>query len=249
MRVLMVLTTAERARRSVMRRLGVACDVAVLDSSTLRLRRADGTSTTIDISGANNEPGGNAHQLLQQYDAVLVYGDGRLSGNQANSRTANWTKFSPCPPIVYHRIALTQQSLSAAGVTLPSDFPIRTVDASNLPSSAETDAFRLQTNTTAGGQPLRTAAIRVQFTRENRHAYLPAYHVAETSSNDFTPVWLYRLDLAKHSALGANGEILATPISEDLAFPTDAFVAALPALVLLPPASPFVHRAAAGRKD
>jgi hypothetical protein len=121
MRVLVITTTLdlERQRRNVMRRLGVACDVAALDASTLRLRRADGTSTTIDISGANNEPGGNAHQLLQQYDAVLVYGDGRLSGNQANSRTANWTKFSPCPPIVYHRISLTTQSLSAAGVTCP----------------------------------------------------------------------------------------------------------------------------------
>jgi hypothetical protein len=160
---------------------------------------------------------------LQQYDAVLVYNDGRL--NAGNSRVANWTKFSPCPPIVYHRINLATQNLSALGVTLPSDFPIRTVDASNLPSSAEADAFRLQTNTTAGVSPFRTAGIRVQFTRENRQAYLPAYHVAETSTSDFTPVWLYRLDLAKHSALGANGEILATPISEDLAFPPDAFVA------------------------
>jgi len=227
MRVLVVTTDLafERQRRNVMQRLGIACDYATLSGSTLTLQRADGTRASVDISGANNEPNGNAHQLLQQYDAVLVYGDGRLSGTQPNSRTANWTKFSPCPPIVYHRIALTQQSLSAAGVTLPSDFPIRTVDASNLPSSAEADAFRLQTNTTANGQPLRTAAIRVQFTRENRQAYLPAYHVAETSAADVTPVWLYRLDLAKHSALGANGEILATPISEDLAFPTDAFVA------------------------
>jgi len=228
MRVLMVLAGAEREerqRRSVMRRLGVACDVARLSGTTLLLRRADGTSTTIDISGANNGPDGNAHQLLQQYDAVLVYGDGRLNGNQPNSRLANWVKFSPCPPIVYHRINLTAQSLSAAGVTLPSDFPIRTVDASNLPSSAEADAFRLQTNTTANGLPFRTAAIRVQFTRENRQAYLPAYHIAETSTADVTPVWLYRLDLAKHSGLGVNGEILATPISEDLAFPPDAFVA------------------------
>jgi hypothetical protein len=65
MRVLMVLAGAERERRNVMRRLGVACDVAVFAASTLRLRRADGTSATIDISGANNEPNGNAHQLLQ----------------------------------------------------------------------------------------------------------------------------------------------------------------------------------------
>ena len=215
----------DRQRRAVMRRLGVTCDVARLSGTTLLLRRADGTSTTIDINGANNEPDGNAHQLLQQYDAVLVYGDGRLNATQGNTRFANWVKFSPCPPIVYHRVTLTQQSLNATDVTLPSDFPIRTVNASSLPSSAEADAFRLQTNATANGQALKTAGIRVQFTRENRQAYLPAYHIGETSPFDFTPVWLYRLDLAKHSALGANGEILATPISEDLAFPTDAFVA------------------------
>jgi len=161
----------DRQRRAVMRRLGVTCDVARLSGTTLLLRRADGTSTTIDINGANNEPDGNAHQLLQQYDAVLVYGDGRLNATQGNTRFANWVKFSPCPPIVYHRVTLTQQSLNATDVTLPSDFPIRTVNASSLPSSAEADAFRLQTNATANGQALKTAGIRVQFTRENRQVF------------------------------------------------------------------------------
>ncbi|MCL6536254.1 MAG: hypothetical protein K6U77_09295, partial [Armatimonadetes bacterium] len=208
-----------------MRRLGLRCDYAFLSGTTLLLSRADGTHATVDISGANNEPGGVAHQLLQQYDAVLVYGDGRLSGAQGNSRFANWVKFTPCPPIIYHRIALTQQSLSGVGVTLPDDFPIRAVDASSLPSSAESDAFRLQTNTTANVNAVRPASIRVQFAREQRTAYLPAFHVSEASASDLTPTWLYRLDLAKHAALGANGEILATPISEDLSFPADAFVA------------------------
>lgn len=91
MRVLVVAPSlsVERQRRNVMRRLGIACDYAMLSGSTLSLRRADGTRATIDIGGANNELGGNAHQLLQQYDVVLVYGDGRLSSTQTNSRIAN----------------------------------------------------------------------------------------------------------------------------------------------------------------
>jgi len=89
-------------------------------------------------------------------------------------------------------------------IALPSDFPLVRPNPSNLASTAHTTGplsgfFAVQTH-------------RVRLTREQTELYL-ACHI-----NESNPMHLWRLDTAKHNALGSAGEVLAEVIGEDYVF-------------------------------
>lgn len=154
---------------------------------------------------------------LRQFDAVLVGIRGNtLSGTAPIFRSFRWLGWNDPedPPVAY--IGVDPRASYADMGTLPSDFPIIRPDSSN--PSGTLFAF-------ATAYYGHTAGLRVQLHRENTHVYTNCAIMQATTQWSLNDGYLYRLNLAAHTALGANGEILATPVSEDLTFPSDVVCA------------------------
>jgi len=105
------------------------------------------------------------------------------------------------PPFVYLGVHF---GTNRTAIALPSDFPLVRPNPSNLASTAHT--------TEATPAPFGAHAHRVRLTREQTELYLACY------TNESNPIHLWRLDTAKHNALGSAGEVLAEVIGEDYAF-------------------------------
>jgi hypothetical protein len=105
------------------------------------------------------------------------------------------------PPFVYLGVHF---GTNRTAVPIPSDFPLVRPNPSNLASTAHT------TGSPSG--PFATQTHRVHLTREQTELYLACY------INESNPMHLWRLDVAKHNALGSDGEVLAEVIGEDYVF-------------------------------
>lgn len=154
---------------------------------------------------------------LRQYRAVLVGARGnRMNLTPAILRSFRWLGWNDPddPPVAY--LGVDPRAGYADIGTLPSDFPVIRPDSSN-----PTDT--LFPFTTAYYS--RTAGLRVRLHREGVELYTNTAIAQATTHFALNDGYLYRLDLAKHAALGGQGEILASPVSEDLTFPSDTVCA------------------------
>ena len=105
------------------------------------------------------------------------------------------------PPFVYLGVHF---ATNRTAIALPSDFPLVRPNPSNLASTTHT------TGSPTAHQATQTH--RVRLTREQTELYLACF------INQSNPLHLWRLDTAKHNALGSAGEVLAEVIGEDYAF-------------------------------
>jgi len=144
---------------------------------------------------------------LRQYNAVLIL---LLSDRYSDSNPAiaytwrflGWND-SQDPAFVYFGLHF---ATNRTAVPMPSDSPLVRPDRANLASTAHKigpEATQAQTQT-----------LRVRLTRETAECYLPI--MTDRESGDGFYVW--RLDAAKHAALGSAGEVLAEAIGEDYVF-------------------------------
>lgn len=152
--------------------------------------------------------------LLRNYTAVLVLPSLlNLGGTNSLMRAFRWLGWNnPEDPPVAYLGAYPRAGYADMG-TLPSDFPILQPDPANpSDTTANYDATIFTT----------TAHLRVKLHRENTELYTNAANFYQTSS---ATAMLYRLDTTRHNALGDQGEILATPVTEDVSFPANTVLA------------------------
>jgi len=151
---------------------------------------------------------------FKQYQAVLVgFEVSNLTFQSIRQRAFRWLSWndSDDPPVFY--LGVYPRS-GNPDFTTPADFPIILPDPSN--PSATSFSYAM------GGNFRSTANLRVRLHRESQELYTSAANFLLSSTG---PAALYLLDMAKHTALGSQGEILATPVSEDISFPPNAVLA------------------------
>jgi hypothetical protein len=159
------------------------------------------------------------------FDAVLIVDRSRITSTGTFlTRPLNvWTTWNES----YDKpVAFLGPNLSTAvsGYNLPADFPIIRPDPANL--DLTTHLLDEQTFRVPSGVPLPVYArlgTRVRLNREQVSVYTPA--VCAFDDNPPYPAYFWKLDTTKHTALGANGEILAVPDFPDRTYPADAVVA------------------------
>jgi len=142
---------------------------------------------------------------LRNYHAVLIHPTyDRLA--EANLpiaytlRFLNWTAAQD-PAFVYFSVHF---GTHRTAVPIPSDLPLVCPNPTNL-------AATTHLADPSGGSPY-AYTMRVRLVREQTELYLPCY------TNESNPMHLWRLDVAKHNALGSAGEVLGEVIGEDHVF-------------------------------
>ncbi len=194
----------------VLQNLGIQTTLAVLNGT--------GTSAFETPVSALDPTSADARAYLRQFDAVFVIersahlGDG-TSTIDASLAWLNWNDPED-PPIVYFG-TMFSAIRSQATAFLPSDFPIVRPNASDLANTAT----MLDAGTT-WERPIRIGT-RIRLLRENALVYIPSVNWRTLSEES----GFWRLNLAQHSALGSNGEILAVPDQPDVSYSADTMVA------------------------
>lgn len=189
----------------ILRLLGIDYDIAYYAGGAGNLQTPHGEFAWNDDTGIR--------AYLRNYTAVLAgleYAHAN-TGIYTHLRSLRWLAFNDpedppvaylgCPPNAVH-----------TGFTYPSDCPIIRPTIS--------DDANTMFQITSGG--VSTAGLKLRFHRENTELYTTA--IAFERSSAGVPC-LFRLDLAKHAALGAQGEILVEPVAEDLTIPANTVAA------------------------
>ncbi len=195
----------------VLQNLGIQTTLAVLNGV--------GTSAFETAVSALDPTSENARAYLRQFDAVFVIDREAHIGDGSPLVVASlaWLSWNEPqdPPIAYFGTVFSA-ARSDATTLLPPDFPIVRPNASNLVNTV--------TMLDAGatwGLPFRIGT-RVWLLRENTRVYIPSVNWRTSASES----GFWRLDWAKHLALGENGEILAVPDQPDVSYSGDDTIVA-----------------------
>ncbi|MFQ3611266.1 MAG: hypothetical protein SNJ72_07205 [Fimbriimonadales bacterium] len=195
----------------VLRNLGIPCTIAVLNGT--------GASAFETPIGALDPTSADARAYLRQFDAVFVIEPAtHLAQGTANvDASLRWLSWNDPedPPVCYFGTMFSTARTSATPF-IPSDFPLVRPNASDLANTA----YMLDAGATWGSTTTKVGT-RVALTREGLSVYIPSVNW-RTSTNE-SGFW--RLNPTNHSALGANGEILAVPSQPDGAYPPEAVIA------------------------
>lgn len=195
----------------VLRHLRIPYTIAVLNGT--------GSSAFETPIGALNPTSAEARAYLRQFDAVFVIDPVRaVSDNDSNVvQSLHWLGWNEPedPPICYFGTTFNAARTSA-NPFIPSDFPIIRPNASDLANTA----YMLDAGATWGSLNTRIGT-RVQLLREGVLVYIPSVNWRTIASES----GFWRLNPTNHSALGANGEILAVPNQPDGTYPPEAVIA------------------------
>ncbi len=176
----------------------------------------DGTSSTAFRAGSlvSAPTSDSVRGYLRQFDGVLVLEStqGGATGTDVAS-SYGWLSWNEPedPPVAYMGIGL-QTVRTGINALIPADFPIIRPNPSDLANTA------VQADLTGTITTIPVVGTPVFLTRESETVYVPTF---DFHTSDNTP-YFWRLDLAKHSALGSDGEILAVPRYPDRTFEDDA---------------------------
>jgi hypothetical protein len=215
----LVVATEFAARRTIdaaltpLRTLGIEAVPARISGNTLAL-----VGRTFSDAGAQEV----RDYINANFDAVLIVDRTAISGTgtfltKPLNVWTTWNESTDKP------VAFLGPNLSTAITTyaLPADFPIIQPNPTNL--SNTTHLVDANTFVAPSGAPLPVyvrLGTRVRLNREQVSVYTPAVCAFEGSD-----AYFWKLDTAKHTALGANGEILAVPDFPDRTYPADAVIA------------------------
>jgi hypothetical protein len=215
----LVVASDFTARRTIdsaltpLRTLGIDAVPARISGNTLAL-----VGRTFPDAGAQEV----RDYLNANFDAVLIVDRSATSSTGAFlTKPLNvWTTWNAPTdkPVAFFGPNL---STAVSGYNLPDDFPIIRPNPTNL--SNTTHLLDANTFVVPSGVPLPVYArlgTRVRLNREQVSVYTPAVCAFEGSD-----AYFWKLDTTKHTALGANGEILAVPDFPDRTYPADAVVA------------------------
>jgi hypothetical protein len=215
----LVVATDFAARRTIdaaltpLQTLGIEAVPARVSGNTLAL-----VGRTFPDAGAQEV----RDYLNANFDAVLIVDRNPISNTNANfTKPINvWTTWNAPTD---KPVAFFGPNLSAAitGYNLPADFPIIRPDPTDL--SNTTHLVDANTFVVPSGLPLPVYSrlgTRVRLNREQVSVYTPAVCAFEGSD-----AYFWKLDTTQHTALGANGEILAVPDFPDRTYPADAVMA------------------------
>ncbi len=168
----------------------------------------------------------DCRNYLRQFKAVFLNSfqsaDSNWSAQNASINTWLGWRAPQDPPIFHFGCALS----TGRGLTPPADFPIVLADLNALSSTVW--RWEAEVDTTSGYAPRSRIGVRVRLLRENRSVYTRAVNLfwAGTQGRE---AGSYLVSLAKLSALGANGEVLAIPDFPDqsrLPLPPAGFIPA-----------------------
>jgi hypothetical protein len=215
----LVVATEFAARRTIdaaltpLRTLGIDAVPARISGNTLAL-----VGRTFSDAGAQEV----RDYINANFDAVLIVDRSAISstGTFLTKPLNVWTTWNNNTD---KPVAFLGPNLSTAvtGYALPADFPIirpNPTDLSNTTHLVDANTFLVPS-----GLPLfvySRLGTRVRLNREQVSVYTPAVCAFEGSD-----AYFWKLNLSQHTALGANGEILAVPDFPDRTYPADAVVA------------------------
>jgi hypothetical protein len=215
----LVVANEFTARRTIdsaltpLRTLGIDAVPARISGNTLAL-----VGQTFTDAGAQQV----RDYINANFDAVLIVDRSAISSTGTFlTRPLNvWTTWNEPDD---KPVAFLGPNLSTAvtGYNLPADFPLIRPNPTDL--SNTTHLLDANTFVVPPGVPLPVYArlgTRVRLNREQVSVYTPA--VCAFAGND---AYFWKLDIPKHTALGANGEILAVPDFPDRTYPEDAVIA------------------------